>query len=133
MMKPRFNLKLLLITVALLGTLFGWLSAERRYVKQREAFVIELADRWRVIDATGDRGFYLDNGMCVGSEFAAGIPRSRREIPFIRRLMGGQSVQFVVLPENSDEQFIDRAIDLFPEAVLRRSIGKEQLVDIREK
>jgi hypothetical protein len=134
MKTPKFSLKLLLISVTILAAIFGWFFSQLNVVRQRRAFLNELSAKWQAADhgkAFSIRVFVLEYEVAKDTGWDVSNARAT-SVPVIRRFFGDRPYLFLALPEDVDQQFIDRAIDLFPEAVLRRLKGANELVEIRK-
>jgi hypothetical protein len=118
----RFSLRTLFVLVTILCL---WLGYQVNWIWQRREFVRKLRD-----DSvkTGDRSARTETLQGHDSP----------TIPWIRRVFGDQAYSILVLPKKYSPELIERANDLFPEALVHQwggvgSDGWQSTIDVTRR
>lgn len=92
---PRYSLRAMLITVAIIAAIVGFVSRQVRIVAQRKAFA--------------------EKHSCVRSDMVAVFDAQQMPAPWLLRLLGAESMIAVNVYNDAD---IVKAKQLFPEAYI---------------
>jgi hypothetical protein len=116
---PRFSLRLLLRTVAVLCMFCAWLGHQRSLVLERHAALAEFAEDPSFRSLTVKERDEISARMhlvCVDVV----------SIPIWRQWMGDTPIQTISYRPHADAEAIERAHRLFPEAIYVGEWGKDR-------
>ena len=99
----RFSLRTLFVLVAVISVPLGWFAYQLNWVRERNEFIngLQAASREKACWTLAEVGGHLDD---------------KRQVSFIRELLGDQAYSRLLLPANFDTFLVSKANNLFPES-----------------
>ncbi len=115
----QFHLRTLLIVVTLLAAPLGYVGWQAKIVRERHDLLKRLVGMGG-LSINAEQAERLSGSGLAAQEIAH---RPATQVPWIRRLLGDETIAFLVLPSRLNGPDVEEIIDAFPEAAVKRVDG----------